>query len=211
MPIGTLMKKIQCQLMRLGERAAGQQPDRAARRGDGAVDADGLGLLARLGEHRDDHAEHHGRAQRAADALHEARRRSAALASGRGRRAAEAAVNTARPIEEDPPLADEVAEPPGEQQQAAERDQVRVDDPGEVALREAEVVLDRGQRDVHDRARRARSSGRRRTGRRGRASESARLWPPARARGLRRSKSSPPGSRPVRRGTLGPPRVRGFG
>ena len=53
--------------------------------------------------------------------------------------------------QEDPPLADQVAEAPGQQQQAAERDQVGVDHPGEVALREAEVVLDRGQRDVHDR------------------------------------------------------------
>ena len=41
--------------------------------------------------------------------------------------------------------------PAGEQQQAAEGDQVGVDDPGEVALGEAEVVLDRGQRDVDDR------------------------------------------------------------
>ena len=56
-----------------------------------------------------------------------------------------------RPDEEDAPLADQVADPPGEQQQAAEGDQVGVDDPGEVALGEAEAVLDRGQGDVHDR------------------------------------------------------------
>ena len=53
--------------------------------------------------------------------------------------------------DEDPPLSDQVAEPSGEQQQAAEGDQVGVDDPGEVRLREAEIVLDRGQGDVHDR------------------------------------------------------------
>ena len=46
---------------------------------------------------------------------------------------------------------DEVAEAPGEEQQAAEGDEERVDDPGEVALAEVEVLLDRGQRDVHDR------------------------------------------------------------
>ena len=63
----------------------------------------------------------------------------------------EAAVKTAEADQEDSPLADQVAEPAGEQQQAAERDQVGVDDPGEVALGEAEVVLDRRQRDVHDR------------------------------------------------------------
>ena len=45
----------------------------------------------------------------------------------------------------------EVAEPAGQQQQAAEGDEERVDDPGEIGLAEVEVVLDRGQRDVHDR------------------------------------------------------------
>ena len=62
---------------------------------------------------------------------------------GASAQASDASVKTASPIEEDPPLADQVAEPPGEQQQAAERDQIGVDDPGEVRLREAEVVLDR--------------------------------------------------------------------
>ena len=52
--------------------------------------------------------------------------------------------------QEDALAAEEVAEAPGEQEQAAEGDQVGVDDPGEARLREAEVVLDRGQRDVHD-------------------------------------------------------------
>ena len=46
---------------------------------------------------------------------------------------------------------DEVAEPAGEQQQAAEGDQVGVDHPRERRLREAEVALDRRQRDVDDR------------------------------------------------------------
>ena len=46
---------------------------------------------------------------------------------------------------------DEVAEPAGQQQQAAEGDEEGVDDPGQVRLAEVEVVLDRGQRDVHDR------------------------------------------------------------
>ena len=53
--------------------------------------------------------------------------------------------------EEDAALADQVAEAARQQQQSTEGDQVGVDDPGEVALAEAEVVLDRGQRDVHDR------------------------------------------------------------
>ncbi len=48
--------------------------------------------------------------------------------------------------------ADEVAESPGEQQEAAERDHVRVDHPAEIRLREVQVVLDPGERDVDDRA-----------------------------------------------------------
>jgi hypothetical protein len=58
-PMGRLMKKIQC------------QSDRAAGRGDERVDADRLGLLPRLGEQRDDHAEDHRGRQRTADALGE--------------------------------------------------------------------------------------------------------------------------------------------
>ena len=63
----------------------------------------------------------------------------------------EAAMKTVEAGEEDAPLAEQVAHAAGEQQQAAEGDQVGVDDPGEVALGEAEAVLDRGQGDVHDR------------------------------------------------------------
>src|SRR5947209_3636583 len=39
----------------------------------------------------------------------------------------------------------------GEQQEAAERDDVRVDDPGEVLLREVQALADAGQCDVDDR------------------------------------------------------------
>jgi hypothetical protein len=44
-----------------------------------------------------------------------------------------------------------IAEAAGQQQQAAEGDQVGVDDPGETGLGEAQVALDRGQGDVHHR------------------------------------------------------------
>jgi hypothetical protein len=47
--------------------------------------------------------------------------------------------------------ADEVADAAGQEQQAAEADEEGVDDPGQVALAEVKVLLDRGQRDVHDR------------------------------------------------------------
>jgi hypothetical protein len=56
-----------------------------------------------------------------------------------------------QPDQEDAALAEQVTEPPGQQQQPAEGDQVGVDDPGQVGLGEAEAVLDRGQRDIHDR------------------------------------------------------------
>ena len=50
-----------------------------------------------------------------------------------------------------PEPAEQVAEPSGQEEQAAEGDQVGVDDPGEARLREAEVGLDLGKSDVHDR------------------------------------------------------------
>src|SRR6266581_8503825 len=48
-------------------------------------------------------------------------------------------------------MAEQVAEPTAEQKEAAVREQVRVHDPCERGLGEAEVLPDRGQRDVHDR------------------------------------------------------------
>ena len=53
--------------------------------------------------------------------------------------------------QEQAPVAEEVAEPPAEQQEAAEREQVGVDDPRERRLGEPEILSDRRQRDVHDR------------------------------------------------------------
>ena len=135
---------------RVGQHAAGEQADRAAGRGDEAVDPDRLRLLLRLREHRHDHPEDHGRGQRAADALREAGADQHRLALGepaqqRGDR------EDGQADHEDPPAPDEVAEPTGEQEQAAEADQIGVDDPGEARLREAEIALDRRQRDVDDR------------------------------------------------------------
>jgi hypothetical protein len=136
---------------RLGQDAAGQQADRAARGGDEAEHADGLGLLGGLREHPHDHRQHDGRAEGAAGALHEAGSDQHAL--GLGDRAEQRGAREHRePDEEDPSLADQVAQAPREQQQAAERDHVGVDHPGEVALGEAQVILDGRQRDVDDRA-----------------------------------------------------------
>jgi hypothetical protein len=135
---------------RLRQHPAREQPDRPAGRGHERVDADRLRLLARLREHRHDHPEDHRRGHRAAGALEEARADQNALAGGdaaqdRGDR------EHCEPREEDLPAPDQVAEPPGQQQQAAERDQIGVHHPRQRRGREAEVVLDRRQRDVHDR------------------------------------------------------------
>jgi hypothetical protein len=115
-----------------------------------AVDADRLRPLPWLREHRHDHAEDHRRGHRATGALDEPRHDQHDLALGEAARG-RGGDEDRQPDDEDPPLSDQVAEPSGEQQQAAERDQVGVDDPGEVRLREAEIVLNRGQGDVHDR------------------------------------------------------------
>ena len=134
----------------LGQHAAGEQPDRAAGRGHEAVDADRLRLLAWLGEHGDDHAQDHRGGQRPADALEEPRAHKHLLAlrhsaQQRGEREQRKAG------QEDVAAPDQVAEPSGEQQQPAEGDQVGVHHPREGGLREAQIVLDRGQRDVNDR------------------------------------------------------------
>ena len=90
------------------------------------------------------------RDDRAADALHGARRDQHPLR--RREPAGERREREERdPEQEQPAMAVEVAEPAAEQQEAAEGQQVGVDDPRERGLREAEVVPDRRQRDVHDR------------------------------------------------------------
>jgi hypothetical protein len=135
---------------RLGQNSARQQPDRPAGDGDERVSADRLRLLPGVREHRHDHPEDHGGGQRPANALDEARADQQALALGQRaeqRRDGEHSESD----EEDPPLPDQVAKTPRQQQQAAERDQVGVDHPGEVALREAEILSDRRQGNVYDR------------------------------------------------------------
>ena len=135
---------------RLGEDAAEQQADRAARRGDEAVDADRFRLLARLREHRHDHAQDHRRGERAADAGEEAAADQHRLVLGDG--AEQRGGDEDRETDQEHlALAEQVAKPAGQQQQAAEGDQVGVDDPGQAALGEAEAVLNRRQGDVDDR------------------------------------------------------------
>ena len=99
---------------------------------------------------RHDQRERDRRDDRAAEPLHRARgdqhplrRREAARERGeREERDAD---------QEQPAVAEEVAEPAAEQEEAAEGEQVGVHDPRERGLGEAEVLADRRQGDVHDR------------------------------------------------------------
>ncbi len=135
---------------RLGDHSAREQPDRPAGRGDERIHADRLGLLARAREHRHDHPQDHRRGHRAADPLHEAgdHQHRPVRATPHS---SEASVNRLMPAQEHPSPTDQVAEPSGQQQQAAEGDQVGVHDPGQRGAREVKLFLDRGQRDVDHR------------------------------------------------------------
>ena len=124
---------------RLGEHAAGQQADRCRPRTRRSRRRRSPSPAPRLGEHRDDHPEDDRRGHRAADALDESGRDQHLLALGDAAQQ-RGDVEDAEPGEEHAAAGDQVAEPAGEQQQAAERDQVRVDDPGEARLGEAEVA-----------------------------------------------------------------------
>ena len=161
---------------RLRQHAPDEQPDRATRGRYERVRADRLRLLTRLGEHPHDHPEHDGGGQRAAGALDEPRSDQRRLAVGqaacRARRREHGQAD-----QEDPPVPEQVAETAGQQQQAAERDQVAVHDPREGRLREVQV--DAGSRaGRRSRSwRRARSSASPCRGSAGRSSGCPWSWP----------------------------------
>ena len=107
----------------VGEDAAEQHADRAAAGGDEAEDAHRLRALGRLGEERHHQRERDRRDDGAADALHGARDDEDAL---RGREAAgQRGDREERDAgEEEPAVAEEVAEPAAEQEEPAEGEQV---------------------------------------------------------------------------------------
>jgi hypothetical protein len=144
MPIGTFTKKIQCQLrtaQELGQDAAGEETDGAAADGDEHVGAHGLAPLQGARELGDDDGDDHRGGERAADALDEPGRDEHGLAVGRpagdGGEHEEAHAG-----QEDLLAADQVAEAPGQEEEAAEGDEVGVDHPGQAGLVEAEALLD---------------------------------------------------------------------
>jgi len=135
----------------LGEDPPEDLADGGACRADETERTDRRAPLARLREQRDDHAQAHRRGRRPADALGEPRGDQHLLAGGdpaqqrRGGEQGQAGDERAL-------AAGQVAEPAGQQQQAAEGDQVGVDDPGQIGGREAEAALDHRQRHGHDAA-----------------------------------------------------------
>jgi hypothetical protein len=60
-------------------------------------------------------------------------------------------ASEAGPDQEQTSVAEEVTQPACQEQEPTEREQVCVRNPGERALREPEILPDRGQRDAHDR------------------------------------------------------------
>ena len=134
----------------LGQRAAEQQADGAARAGDPGVDAEGLAAFGGVGECRGQEREGGRGEQRAEGALQRAGRHEQVEALGgpaEGRRAGEAEqAGHERPL-----AAEEVGDAAAEQQQAAERQRIGRDHPLPVVVGEAEVLLGGRERDVHDR------------------------------------------------------------
>ena len=133
----------------LGQDAPGQEPDRAAADGDEDVGAHGLGPLEGVGKLGDDDGHDDRGGERAADALDEAGDHEHALVLGctadDGGHGEEADAG-----EEHLLAADEVTQAAGQEEEAAEGDEVGVDDPGQAGLGEVEALLYVGQGHVHD-------------------------------------------------------------
>jgi hypothetical protein len=103
----------------------------------------------RLGELGHDHGDDHRGRDGPSEPLQEARGDQEVLILGQAaerRRQCE----QRHAAEEDALAPDQIAEPPGQQQEAPECDQVGVDDPRQIGLSDVEIALDDGQRDVHD-------------------------------------------------------------
>ena len=115
---------------RVREDAAEQHADTAAARHHEAEEPHRLGALGWFGEQHHDQREGDRRYDGAAETLHRARSDQEPL---RAREPAGERCEREKgdPAEEQPAVAEEIAEPPAEQQEAAEREEVGVDHPGE--------------------------------------------------------------------------------
>src|SRR6266567_1950448 len=133
-----------------GQQPAHQEPDRPTRRSDEGVHAHRLRSLPWRWEHGDQDPEDHRSHEGGGRPLHEPRSDQQGLTvrkatEQRGDREGRGAGD------EDLLASHEVAQPPGQEHQPPEGQQVGVHDPRQRRLREMQVPLDRGQRDVHDR------------------------------------------------------------
>ena len=149
-PIGTLTHRTHSQPDVLGEDAAEEHAGRATGSRDGAPDAERLVALGSVLEGRGDDGERGRREQRGAEALDRPGGDQRALglgeAAGQGGGGENEEAN-----DEDLPAAKKVGEAAAKQQEAAECEDVCVDDPGEAVLVELKVSADRRERHVHDR------------------------------------------------------------
>ena len=135
---------------RLRQPAAEHEAEGRAADGDRGPDAERLRALLPLGERRRDDRERGGGDESGPEALQRAeadqlaRARREPVQERRRREDDEA-------DEEEPLAAEKVAGATAEQEEAAEHERVRIDDPLEVGLAQAEVLLDGREGDVHDR------------------------------------------------------------
>ena len=150
MPTGTLMKKIHGQESDCVSAPPSDQADRAAADRDRRPDAERLRALGAFLKVVVMIASAAGE-MNAAPSPWSARQAISIPELCARPSSSDATVKTTRPNEEQPLAPEQVAGAAAEQQEAAEDERVGVDDPLEVRLREAEVFLDRRQRDVHDR------------------------------------------------------------
>ncbi len=152
-PIGHVHEEDPVPVERLRQRAAREQPDRAAAGGDERVHAHRLGLLARLGNSVTMIARITLEATAPPTPCSRRAPISSAWLSARPH-STEAAVNRTRPARNTRLRPTRSPSLPASSRKPAEGDQVAVDHPCEVALGEVQVVLDRRA------ARRSRSSRR---------------------------------------------------
>ena len=133
----------------VGQRPAGEQRRRRAEAAEAAPHGERAVALGSLGEGRHEDGQRRGRHDRGRDALRDAR------ADEDGRRPGQPAQQR-RDAEqrgagqEHAPAPEQIARAAAEQEQAAEREQVRAEHPPRALGREAECVLDRRQREDHD-------------------------------------------------------------
>ena len=134
----------------LDEHSAGDQTDGAAADRHRGVESDRAGALGTLAEHHHEQGQRGRRRERGADALHgasgkeQARRRGEAAGQRTDREERDAG-------DEDPPATEQVTAARAQQQEAAERQRVGVEHPGQVGAAERQRGLDVGKGDVHDR------------------------------------------------------------